>query len=214
MPYVDFKYTSLFWKLGFVEEPSDYYIKKYSNSYQIVIEAEKQEINYGINFNTSIKPPIRLYEHKDFVVLECLNRLLKKGYSRKFLYVIGEADKIEVPDIIVYDNLGKEYFAVDCRNWGKDFENESAKLKEGKARLLSYFKKNKEVKYICLYTSRLDGGLLELKNLIICTSNMDKNGEIFDSGIFDEYIKPYNIMLSALENERYQKFYSRYNINQ
>ncbi|GAI91333.1 unnamed protein product, partial [marine sediment metagenome] len=157
MPYVDFKYTSLFWKLGFVEETSDNYVKKYYNSYQINIEAERQEINYGNNIKTNNTTPTNLYKHKDFVVLECVNRLLEKGYSRTDLQLIGDADNMEMPDIIVCDTLGNKYFAIDCRRWGKDFEKEFANFKKGKGRLLSYYKNFKEVKYLCLYTSRLDG---------------------------------------------------------
>ena len=140
MPYVDFKYTSLFWKLGFVEETSDNYVKKYSDSYQINIEAEKQVINYGNNFKTNNITPINLYEHKDFVVLECVNRLLEMGYSRTNLQLIGDSEKAEMPDIIVCDNLDNEYFIIDCRRWGKDFEKEFANFKKGKGYLLSYYK--------------------------------------------------------------------------
>jgi hypothetical protein len=35
MTYVDMNYTSLFWRLGFVEETTNIYIKNYSDSYQI-----------------------------------------------------------------------------------------------------------------------------------------------------------------------------------
>ena len=206
MPYVDFKYTSLFWKLGFVEETSDNFVKKYSDSYQINIEAERQEINYGNNFRINNSTPTNLYEHKDFVVLECVNRLLEKGYFRTDLQLINDADKVEMPDIIVCDNLGNKYFAIDCRQWGKDFEKEFANFKKGNSRLLSYYKNFKEVKYLCLYTSRLDGGLLELKNPIISTSNIDNKIEFFFSGIFEDNIKPHNALLSFSEQERNQKF--------
>jgi hypothetical protein len=206
MPYVDFKYTSLFLNLGFVEETSDNYVKKYTDSYQINIEAERQEINYGNNFKTNNTTPTNLYEHKDFVVLECVNRLLEKGYSRTDLQMIGDADNMEMPDIIVCDTLGNKYFAIDCRRWGKDFEKEFANFKKGKGRLLSYYKNFKEVKYLCLYTSRLDGGLLELKNPIISTSNIDNKLEFFFSGIFEDNIKPYSALLSFSEQERNQKF--------
>ena len=49
MTKVDMKYTSLFWKPGFVEKSTDLYIKNYHNSYSIDIEAEKQEVNYEFN---------------------------------------------------------------------------------------------------------------------------------------------------------------------
>ena len=40
MTYIDIKYVNRFWKLGLVEEPTDIYIKNYSDSIQIDIQAE------------------------------------------------------------------------------------------------------------------------------------------------------------------------------
>ena len=206
MTKVDMKYTSLFWKLGFVEETTDLYIKEYTDSYHIDIEAEKQIVNYGFNNKKTDDIPTTLYEHKDFVVLECVNRLIEKGYKREDLHLTGNADKLEKPDIIGYDKLNKSLFAFDCKRWGKDFEEELAIIKKGKGLLFSYFKKNKEIKYLCLYTSRLDGGLLEYKNAIISTANINHDNNIYFSGIFEENVKPYNAVLSLSEQERQNMF--------
>lgn len=189
MTYVDMKYTSLFWKLGFVEETTDIYIKNYSPSYQIYIQAEKQEINYGENSHSNSNIPTTLYEHKDFVVLECVNKLLEKGYSRNNLQINGNAESNELPDIIVYNDLGDYLFAIHCKRWGRDYEEELAIFKKGEGVLFSYFKKNKKLRYLCLYTSRLDGGLLEYKNFF---------NKLNADALTDNYIEDYLIEKGVL----------------
>ncbi len=206
MKYVDMKFTSLFWKLGFVEKTTDEYVKAYSELYHIDIQAEKQEIYYEANKNTTYEIPTNLYEHKDFVVLECVDRLLEKGYTRKDLHIIGNTDSIEMPDIIVNDKFGIPLFAIDCRRWGKEFEKELASFKQNKGLLFSYFKKIKKSEFLCLYTSRLDGGLLEYISVIISASNINNNMKIYFSGIFEDEIKPYNAALSLSDEERQSKF--------
>ncbi len=206
MTYVDFKYTSLFWKLGYVEEITDMYVKKYSDSYYINIEAEKQEIDYQANIKPIKNIPTTLFEHKDFVVLECVNRLLEKGYTRKYLHLNGNTARTGKPDVIIYDKLGDPFCVIDCKRWGKDFKDGLVEIKKGKGVLFSYLKNNKETRNLCLYTSRLDGGLLEYKQAIISSSNIDQDIGIYFSGIFNDSIKPYQASLSLSEKEQESRF--------
>ena len=57
MTKVDMKYTSLFCRLGFIEKSTDKFVKKYSETFEIEIEAEKQEIDYKENKNPNHKAP-------------------------------------------------------------------------------------------------------------------------------------------------------------
>lgn len=43
---MDMKYTALYWALRFVENELDVHVKDYSG-YKIIIDAEKQSVNYG-----------------------------------------------------------------------------------------------------------------------------------------------------------------------
>ena len=54
MTYVDIKYTSLFWKLEFVEETTVIYFKNYSGLYQIYIQAIKQDMDYRENTRSNL----------------------------------------------------------------------------------------------------------------------------------------------------------------
>ena len=158
----DMKYTALYWALHFEEIALDVYEKSYGG-YKIVIDAEKQTINYGSGIIAKSKECRYLIRHKDFVILECVDRLLSKGYQPDDICIDGRKDRadIYIKNVSVY-----------CEQWGEDYQNKKECFVKGN---------NLQV----LYTSRLVSGLLEYKNRIF-------DGENFwDKGIFEDDIKPF-----------------------
>ena len=73
---LDMKYTSLYWALRFVENELDILTKNYEG-YSITIYAEEQRVDYGSLIKCNYNQLIR---HKDFVILECIDRLLLNGF--------------------------------------------------------------------------------------------------------------------------------------
>ena len=67
---MDMKYTALYWALRFVENELDVHVKEYSG-YKIIIDAEKQMVNYGDKIKVLGEELNFLKRHKDFVILEC-----------------------------------------------------------------------------------------------------------------------------------------------
>lgn len=94
--------------LGFIfkENTKDILIKYYQNhkNYTIEINLEKEIINFGdkIFFNDSKNSIQNIRKPEDLVVLECVDRLLQKGYNpeniilEKFIQVVME----QVDDLI------------------------------------------------------------------------------------------------------------------
>ena len=164
---LDMKYTSLYWALRFTESKNDHFIKKYDN-FDISIQAEQQTVNYG---------PLRvlhpscnlLIRHKDFVILECVDRLLSIGYKSSDVVLSGSSDNLD----IIVDNV-----AIRCCRWGEEFNFES-----------KTFLPFQNYEYSILYTSRLVSGLLEYKSLIIYA------GEEFQYGVFETGAKPFKFKL-------------------
>lgn len=165
---MDMKYTSLYWALRFIEDDLDIHYKNY-NGYIIKINAEAQTIDYGKDINIVGDICRKLVRHKDFVILECVNRLLIKGYKPHEITLDGRENK---PDIII----GK--YAIRCEQWGEDYEMAKDKLVESKL-------------YQCeiLYTSRLISGLLEYKNVLL------HNEEIFNYGLFEDAAEIHSLNL-------------------
>jgi hypothetical protein len=158
---LDMKYTSLYWALRYNEVYLDIHTKNY-NDYPIIINAEKQEVDYGNKIIIENYECSKLVRHKDFVILECVDRLLSKGYNPSDILLCGSKNQ---PDIIV----GK--ISIYCEQWGNDYKNK-----------LDTFDNVRNDEAIILYTSRLVSGLLEYKITIF-----DKKDK-FNYGFFEDDI--------------------------
>ncbi len=153
------KYTALYWALRFVEKELDVHEKEYNN-YKILIYAEKNKVDYGKDIECYCT---RLDRHKDFVILECVDRLLTKGYRPSDITIDGREGKADI-------YVGNDEFF--CEQWGDD-----------------YIEKQKLMPKGILYTSRLVSGLLEYKNSIFFDGDIYTRG-IFEDGI-DSYSHRY-----------------------
>jgi type I restriction enzyme M protein len=69
--------------LGFKpkENASNIFIKKYDNGYSIELDFDKKLINYGKKIKAESKTTQNFSQAENWVVLECVNRLLEKGYK-------------------------------------------------------------------------------------------------------------------------------------
>ena len=71
----DMKYTALYGALRFFEIEEDIYSKSYGG-YNVIIDAEAQTVDYGEKIKVISCELHYLKRHKDFVILECVDRLL------------------------------------------------------------------------------------------------------------------------------------------
>lgn len=216
-------------KLGYIPEDgvSDIYFKQYTNheNYIIRINFNNEKIEYR-NVDVDEDDGIKLGDNstsnfensENFVVLECINRLLEKGYKPKHLtlekkYPLGHNLKGKL-DIIVHDYEEKAFLMIECKTWGAEFQKECKKMLRDGGQLFSYYVKDKAVKYMCLYTSRLENNNIEYKNNIVPVDEAwleltnDKeihdhwNKNFKDNGIFEEWAKSYDIEIKALTKGR------------
>ncbi|MDA0054965.1 type I restriction enzyme HsdR N-terminal domain-containing protein [Brachyspira hyodysenteriae] len=164
--------------LGYKETNFGIYSKKYKNNYTISINFDKEKIFYiDNNFDKNIKlgdeTTSNFENSENFVVLECVDRLLEKGYSPDSITLEKKWEmgrKREKLDILVSkDNVS--YLMIECKTWGtefnKEYKNMLDKDKKG-GQLFSYYNQDRNAEYLCLYTSRLnDNYKIEYKNEII-----------------------------------------------
>ena len=133
--------------IGYLPEDGvdNIYFKKYPqyNNYIIRVNFNTSNIEYREN-SVSPKNGIQwgdtttsnFKNSENFVVLECIDRLLEKGYSPKSLYLeykfpLGRNEKGKL-DILVFDNNDKAYLMIECKTWGAEFTKEEKKmLKDG-----------------------------------------------------------------------------------
>ena len=130
-----------------------------------------------------------LLEPENLVVLDCVDRLLTKGYSPFHIelepaWKLGHSSKGGYADVWVrtfknggFDgsNENKEsLLIIECKTWGREFDGAWIDTKDDGAQLFSYFQQEPATKFLCLYTSDIvDGKVVSNYHLINVQDNED-----------------------------------------
>lgn len=197
------------------------YFKKFG-TYEINIDynennPEKSNIDYGKDIKCGRKTTSNFSQNESFVVLECVNRLLEKGYNPNSIvleqpYKAGHKDCYL--DILVKDLDNKSFLMIECKTWGKEYEKEKNQIFKDGGQLLSYFNQDKNSEALCLYASHIENNEISYRNDIIDTKELSGNNvqELFDSwdntfyqkGIFEKQINAYDYKNIGLTYEDLQ----------
>jgi type I restriction enzyme M protein len=202
--------------LGFLPEENtkDVFIKSYKNhqNYTIKIHHQKGEINYGNKITLGDKTTANFKANENFVVLECVNRLLEKGYPPQHItlekdYPLGHKTKGKL-DILVTDKEGKAYLMIECKTW-ESYDKAVKRTIDDGGQLFSYFQQDTDTQFLCLYTSSIHEKKILYKNDILKVEDNFRQAsnaqEVFDlwnkafkmNGIFEEGIEKYHITPKA-----------------
>lgn len=205
--------------LGFVPKngTNGIYHKIYVD-YAIEIDFEKQSINYGSAITAESKTTQNFSQPENFVVLECVDRLLTKGYKPQNIVLEktwpsghGTSGRL---DISVNREDGTPYMLIECKTYGKEYNKESAKIHKDGGQLFTYFQlSGSKADVLMLYASELKGNKIVYVNEIIKIEDDYRNGDVKDiyekwnkltkdNGIFDSWVQPYNFQSKALTKEQ------------
>lgn len=205
--------------LGFVPKngTNGIYHKMYLD-YAIEIDFEKQSINYGNGITADSKTTQNFSDAENFVVLECVDRLLTKGYKPQNLILEktwpsghGTSGRL---DICVNCEDGTPYMLIECKTYGKAYNKELAKIRKDGGQLFTYFQlSGGKADVLMLYASELKGNKFVYVNEIIKIEDDYRNGDVKDiyekwnkltkdNGIFDSWVQPYNFQSKALTKEQ------------
>lgn len=111
--------------IGFINTSNDKYEKQYSSlDCSITVDFKNEKITYPEDkgFKVNVATTTNFSEPENFVVLECVNRLLDKGYRPNNIelertWTLGHEQKSGRADICVSDQNGKMLFIVECKAW-------------------------------------------------------------------------------------------------
>lgn len=164
---------SLLDSLGFIQNDKVY--TKTIGDITIGVDCAKQEIIYPEQITIHDKTTSNFSHPENFVVFECVHRLLQKGYKPEHLELeprwnLGREAKGGKADILVRDHQGSPYLLIECKTTdskNSEFAKEWAKMLENGGQLFSYFQQERGVKYLCLYTSDFIDDTLKYQNYII-----------------------------------------------
>ena len=149
---------------------------------------EKKFPHFGVSMRVDFSDPhkklcypdaIRGRERNDgfdapenFVVFECVNRLLEKGYRPEHIELekewhLGHDAKGGRADICVTDEEGSMLFIVECKTWGREFDKALSDTKNDGGQLFSYWQQEQSCKWLVLYASDFRNGAVEYKAPVI-----------------------------------------------
>lgn len=232
-------------ELGFAPQngTNGIFVKYYAihSNYPIFVDINGGKIEYAhqsIQLDKRIKlgdlTTSNFDKPENFVVLECIDRLLTKGYRPERLelekkYPLGRNLKGKL-DILVYnDNDDSPFLMIECKTWGSEFEKESTKTLKDGGQIFSYYQQDRATKFLCLYASCLESKNTEYRNNIVLVEESWRdlssakdihdywNKNFKDNGVFEEYATPYDIkpktltcgMLKNLKEEDSGKIYNQ-----
>ena len=127
------------------------------------------------------------FEHpENFVVFECVHRLLEKGYRPEHIelekrWTLGHEQKSGKADICVYktktDEEQKMLFIIECKTAGRKYQGAKKTLIEDGGQLFSYWQQERGTEWVSLYASDfVDGNVTYVNDIISCLD--DKNVEL------------------------------------
>jgi type I restriction enzyme M protein len=201
------------------ENTANTFSKQYPlcSGYCIDVDFNKEEISYNEIFSDS-KTTQNFSQPENFVILECVDRLLTQGYKPQNIILEkvwrsghGTSGRL---DICVTRDDGSPYLLIECKTYGKEFEKELIKTHKDGGQLFTYFQlSGGKADVIMLYASELRGKEIIYRNEIIKIEDEYRSGEVKDiyekwnkltkdNGIFDSWVRPYNFQSKALTKEQ------------
>ncbi len=120
---------------------------------------------------------------ENFVVFECVCRLLEKGYQPKHIELeprwrLGRTAKSGRADIWIRKKSGEEVvdslLIIECKTSDAEFSGAWEDTLENGAQLFSYFQQERATKFLCLYASDLVDEVLKPQYYLINVQDNDE----------------------------------------
>lgn len=147
----------------------------------LAADFDKQELIYpetqGLKVNS--RQTCNFTDNENFVVFECVHRLLEKGYKPEHLelepkWKLGHGASGGRADILIRDNAKKPLLIIECKTAGREFERAwNGMLRDG-GQLFTYAHQIPESQFLCLYASDfVDDAIAYASNIVAHRDNQD-----------------------------------------
>ncbi len=118
-------------------------------------------------------------QNENFVVFECVHRLLAKGYKPEHLELeprwrVGRGASGGRADILVKDQENKALLIIECKTAGDEFERAWRKTQQDGDQLFSYAQQIRQTQYLCLYASSFIENEIRIDHKIIAHRDDEK----------------------------------------
>lgn len=150
------------------------------NGTPLSVDFKKEEIIYpeskGLVINQ--RQTCNFSSNENFVVFECVHRLLDKGYKPEHIelepkWKVGHGASGGRADILIRDNFKKPLLIIECKTAGKEFNKAWSKTQQDGDQLFSYAQQISETQFLCLYASDFEQNTSVYTSYIIAHKDND-----------------------------------------
>lgn len=171
--------------LNYSKQDENIYSKEF-NEDKIKVDLSNEKFIYPDDLKVNDLTTSNFSHPENFVVFECVNRLLSKGYRAKNLeleprWQLGRGASGGKADILVKDNEGNEYLIIECKTYGDEYDKAWNKTIDNGDQLFSYAQQVKKTQFLCLYTSNITDGQISYLNKIITLNDNEEYLKTFHS---------------------------------
>ena len=151
------------------------------------IDFGNEKIIYPADLEVNERQTCNFSSNENFVVFECVHRLLEKGYQTKHIEIeprwkLGGGAKGGRADILVKENEEKSLLLIECKTEGEEYNKEKNKMLSNGGQLFSYFQQERSTRYLCLYTSNFKDKEIIYENAIIKIKDREQDLKEFKDG--------------------------------
>ena len=167
--------------LGFKKATMGEYFTKSFMSCTVSVDFDKEELLYPTDKGLIVndKTTSNFSHNENFVVFECVCRLLEKGYRPEHIelepkWQLGRDAKGGKADIVVKDENGEVLIIIECKTAGTEYNKEIKNTEEYGGQLFSYWQQENATRWLALYASDWKDESIKISSKVINCSD-DKN---------------------------------------
>lgn len=130
-------------------------------------------------FTINERQTCNLSANENFVVFECVHRLLDKGYKPQHIelepkWKLGHGASGGRADVLIKDNNGDALLIIECKTPGREFDKAWRSTLQDGDQLFSYAQQISETQFLCLYASDFTDGKAVYQSHIIAHRDNEK----------------------------------------
>jgi type I restriction-modification system DNA methylase subunit/restriction endonuclease S subunit len=156
------------------------------------VDFAKEELIYpeGQGLVINERQTCNFSQPENFVVFECVHRLLEKGYQSRHIeleprWKLGHGASGGRADILIKDNAGKALLIIECKTAGREFDRAWRSTLQDGDQLFSYSQQISETQFLCLYASEVENDSLRYQSHII--AHRDNEKYLADNPLFKSF---------------------------
>lgn len=164
--------------MGFQKIGDAFYERRFEEpDCAVRVDLKAKRIQYPAELSIERETILNFSKPENFVVLNCVCRLLEKGYTPECIVleqggVGGHGLSTAYLDILVKDKNGDPYLLIECKTPGAEFKRAWDKTLLDGGQLFNYFNSFLKAQFLCLYTvEEKEDKLIDQTRLITLKDN-------------------------------------------